>query len=70
MISISKKTMNVLVKDYGLYFGENGISRTYTHDHHYYLCESYANLKTLKEYYKKIGIDPAEVDRLHSCRKR
>lgn len=70
MISISAKTMNALVKDYGLYFGENGISRTFTHKHHYFLCESFQNLKILKDYYKKIGINPEEIDRLHSVKRR
>lgn len=66
MISISKKTMEALVKDYGIKFGENGISRTFGHNHHYFLCESDKNLNKLKKYYKKLGISTEEIDKLHT----
>lgn len=70
MIAITKKTMEALIKEYGLEFGENGISRTYGHNHHYYLCESYKNLDKLRKYYNKIGASTEEIDRLHSIKRR
>ena len=70
MIPISKKVMEVLTKEYGVQFGENGISRTYSHKHHYFLCESGKNLGFLKDYYKKIGLSTSEVDKMHSLKGR
>lgn len=70
MISISKKEMLALTTEYGVIFGENGISRTHSHNHHYFLCESDKNLKYLKDYRKKNGYKSSDIDRLHSIKRR
>ena len=62
MIQISKTERDILTKKYGIQYGEGGISRTYTHSSHYFLCESEKNKKKLREYYKELGLDPKEVD--------
>lgn len=49
MIKIDKKERDWLVKN-GVCTGNNGISRTYAHYKHYYLCESFKNL-TLHDKY-------------------
>lgn len=63
MIVLNKREFWALVNDYNMYFGEGGISRTYSHNHKYYLCESEKNKKILRDYYKKIGLDPKDVDK-------
>lgn len=50
MIKITKKDAFTLNKDYGVKFGENGISRTHGHNKHYYLCESEYNLRSLLKF--------------------
>lgn len=70
MIPISKHLMEVLTKEYGIKFGENGISRSHTSKHHYYLCESEENLAKLKSYYTKVGLDSKDIDRQHSFKRR
>ena len=70
MISINKKEMEILTKEYGVIFGENGISRTHAHNHHYFLCESGKNLKYLKDYYKRVGLATSGIDKLHSLKGR
>ena len=60
MIRLSDDEKDFLV-DNGMWYGENGISRTYTHEPSYYLCESYKNIKLLAQYYEQIGKDPAEL---------
>lgn len=51
MIKISKEIAHKLNKDYGVPFGENGISHTYScRKKSYYLCESKRNM----DKYKKI----------------
>lgn len=53
----------------GIWYGEGGISRTYTHNPKYYLCESKKNIAALKQYYEKVGMDPKDIDRRCSYRK-
>lgn len=46
MIQITKQEALELNKKYGVPFGENGISRTYSgRRHKYYLCEVARNMK-------------------------
>ena len=47
MIKIRKEDALKLNKEYGVKFGENGISRTHGHKKHYYLTESEYNLRSL-----------------------
>jgi hypothetical protein len=63
MIPITKAERDALTKKYGIQYGEGGISRTFTHSSHYYLCESKKNKDKLKEYYKELGLNPQEVDK-------
>ena len=63
MIKITKLERDYLTKKCGDWYGENGISRTYNHFHHLYLCESEKNKKYLRQYYKEVGLDPKDVDR-------
>lgn len=63
MIPITNKERDVLTRKYGLWYGEGGITRTYSHNPKYYLCESNQNKKILKEYYKEIGLNPSDVDK-------
>lgn len=56
MISITKNEMEYLTKECGVKFGENGISHTWGHRRHYFLCESRYNTKKLFEYRKRITI--------------
>lgn len=58
MIKISKEDALKLNKEYGVKFGENGISRTHGHNKHYYLCESEYNLRSLLKFN---GNDEAKV---------
>lgn len=47
MIKISKEEAKKLNK-MGIKYGENGITKTNNHHHpHYYLCESYYNMKKI-----------------------
>lgn len=48
MIKISKKERDELIK-LGVVTGENGISRTHSHNISYYLCESKFNLRLLNQ---------------------
>lgn len=50
MIKISREDAMKLNKEYGVKFGENGISRTHGHHKHYYLTESEYNLHSLLEF--------------------
>lgn len=47
MIKISKEVAKKLNSEYGVPFGENGISRTHNKSHHYFLCTSEYNLTNL-----------------------
>ena len=51
MILISKEIAHKLNKEFGVPFGENGISSTGKENgrHKYYLCESSKNLSLLKK---------------------
>ena len=60
MIRINKRERDYLAS-IGLWYGENGISRTYSHNKSYYLCESKENKKALRDYYEKIGLDPRDI---------
>ena len=50
MIKITKKDALKLNKEYGVKFGENGISRTHGHHKKYYLTESEYNLRSLLKF--------------------
>lgn len=50
MIKISKEAAHKLHSEYGVRFGENGISKTTTKHPNYYLCESERNLRALLEF--------------------
>lgn len=63
MIPITKEERDILTKKYGVQYGEGGISRSFTHAPHYYLCESKKNKDILKQYYKELGLNPQEVDK-------
>ena len=63
MIPITITERDALVTKYDVWYGEGGITHTYTHHPKYYLCESGKNKKALKEYYKEIGLNPADVDK-------
>ena len=62
MIPITKLERDALTKKYGVWYGEGGISRSYTHSPHYYLCESDKNKKNLRQYYEEIGLNPDDVE--------
>lgn len=51
LIKISKDAAHKLNKEYGVKFGENGISKTTTKHPNYYLCESEYNLRSLLSFY-------------------
>lgn len=53
----------------GVWYGEGGISRTYTHKPNYYLCESKKNIKALADYYVKVGLDPNDLYKKCEIRK-
>ena len=48
MIQIAKEVAQKLNKEYGVPYGEGGISRSGTR-RKYYLCESKGNLKALRQ---------------------
>ena len=50
MIKIKKEDALKLNKEYGVCFGENGISRTHSHHKNYYLTESEYNLRNLLKF--------------------
>lgn len=50
MIKISKEAAHKLHNEYGIRFGENGISHTKTHHKTYYLTESERNLRALLDF--------------------
>jgi hypothetical protein len=50
VIKISREDAFKLNKDYGVKYGENGISRTHGHKKHYYLTESEYNLRSLLKF--------------------
>jgi hypothetical protein len=52
IIPITKQEAEYLANVKNVKFGENGISHTYGHHRHYYLCENRYNLCVLKEYRK------------------
>ena len=60
MIRLTNDEKEYLVSR-GMWYGENGISRTYAHKPNYYLCESYKNIKLLADYYEQVGKDPADL---------
>lgn len=62
MIPITKREMRNLTKYYGVWHGDYGISRSYAHNHKYYLCESEDNLAALRQYYLDIGQDTKCID--------
>lgn len=62
MIQINNTEKEYLV-EHGLWYGEGGISRTFTHCPKYYMCESGKNKNLLKKYYQEVGLDPNDVDR-------
>lgn len=47
LIKIKKEDAIKLNKEYGVCYGENGISKTHSHHPHYYLCCSEYNLQSL-----------------------
>ena len=61
MIKIDKRTRDFLTRVANVNYGENGISRTYSHNRSYYLCESRQNKELLKKYYEQIGLDPKDI---------
>lgn len=46
--------MEYLTKKKGVKFGENGMSRTNAHHHHFYLSETAENKKLINDYRKSI----------------
>lgn len=50
MIKINKEDALKLNKEYGVKFGENGISHTHGHNKNYYLTESEYNLRSLLKF--------------------
>ena len=68
MICISNAEKEYLV-NHGVWYGEGGISRTYTHNPNYYLCESTKNKAVLRKFYEATGRDPKDLDRRCSIRK-
>lgn len=65
MITITHEEMLYLTKVAKVPFGEGGVSRTYGHNHSYYLCESPTNKKILAEYYKSIGREAKVICKNH-----
>lgn len=61
MIRIDKRTRDYLTRVANVKYGENGVSKTHSHNDSYYLCESKANKELLKKYYEQIGLDPSIV---------
>lgn len=51
MIKITKEEAKYLASK-GVPYGENGISRTYSHHKHYYIAETNRNTKLLSDYKK------------------
>lgn len=49
ILLISKKEATTLNEEYGVRYGENGISHTYTKSRKYYLCENKYNLNALEK---------------------
>ena len=49
LIKISKEIAQELNRNYGVPYGENGISRTHGHHKKYFLCESRKNLSLLSK---------------------
>lgn len=52
MIKIRKEDAIILNTEYGVRFGENGISRTHGHHKNYFLCENEYNLRSLTSFSK------------------
>ena len=52
ILLISKEIAHKLNKEFGVPFGENGISTSKTNHKKYYLCESRKNLSILKKLVK------------------
>ena len=50
MIKISREDALKLNKEYGVKFGENGISHSHGHHKNYYLTESEYNLRSLLKF--------------------
>ena len=50
MIRVSKEAALKLNKEYGIKFGENGLSKPHGHHKHYFLAETERNLRTLLEF--------------------
>ena len=61
MIRIDKRARDYLTKVAGVEYGENGISRTYSHAKSYYICESKRNKDLLRKYYEQIGLNPKDI---------
>lgn len=55
---------------HGVGYGENGISHTYSHNQHYYICETPKNKELLKKYYAEVGLNPKDVDKRCSAKRR
>lgn len=65
MIPITNSEMEYLTKVAKVPFGEGGISRSYAHNHSYYLCESPKNKKILADYYQSIGREAKVICKNH-----
>ena len=52
MIKIKKNDALRLNQEFGVQYGENGVSKTHSHHPHYYLCTSEYNLKSLLSFRK------------------
>lgn len=51
MIKVRKEDAIKLHEDYGICYGENGLSKTHSHHHpHYYLTESEHNIRALLDF--------------------
>ena len=53
LIKISKEDAKCLNKEYGIKFGEGGISHSYTKNRKYYLCESKYNMNIFRKMTKE-----------------
>lgn len=74
MIKISKEEALKLNKEYGVKFGENGISHTHGHHKNYYLTESEYNLRTLLKFSlnneAKVLIDKVDAKKRQNNKKK
>jgi hypothetical protein len=60
LVKISKQEALKLNKDYGVPFGENGISHSWAKYQHYYLCEGRKNIACLEKIRRKQLVETFE----------